>query len=47
MAGIELVVVFAVAALDLTIVAWSIGTNELVTDAEFSSSVLKQSRLVF
>ena len=41
MAGIELVVVFAVAALDLAVVARSIGANELVADTELCGSYLE------
>ena len=34
--------IFSIAAFDLAVVPWSIGTNELVSDAELSSCVLKQ-----
>ena len=46
MAGIEFVVVFAVAALDLTVVARSIRANELVADTELRSGCQKQRGLV-
>ena len=46
-AGIEFVVVFAVASLNLTIVARSIRANELVPDSELRSGCLEQRRLVF
>lgn len=45
-AGIELVMVFAVAALDLTVMARSIRTNEFMSDTELRSSCLEQSWLV-
>ena len=41
MAGIEFVVVFAMAALDFAVVARSVRTNKLVTDTELCSSALK------
>ena len=47
MAGIEFVVVFAVAALDLAVVTRSIRTNELVPDSALRSGCLEQRRLVF
>ena len=39
---IEALLIFSMAAFDLAVVPGSIGTNELVSDAELSSCVLKQ-----
>ena len=41
-AGIEAFLVLAMAALDLAVMARGIRTNELVPNAQFSSSFLKQ-----
>ena len=41
---IKALLVLTVAAFDLAVVPGSIGTNELVSDAELSGRVLKQSR---
>ena len=43
-AGVEAFLVFPVAALDLTVVAWRIGTDELMADIKLGGSGLKQSR---
>ena len=45
-AGIELIVILTVAALNLTIVARSIRTNELVAYTECGSGCLEQSWFV-
>jgi len=45
-AGIKTLLVFPVAALHLAVVSGSVGTDELVADAEFSCSDLKQSRQI-
>ena len=44
MAGIEALLILAVTTLHFTVVAWSIGANELVTDPQLGGSGLKQSR---
>lgn len=41
--SIKLLVVLAVAALDLAIVPWSIGADQLVPDAELGKGILKES----
>ena len=43
-AGIEAFLILAVAALHFTVVAWSIGADELVTDPQLGGGGLKQSR---
>ena len=43
-AGIEALLILAVAALHFTVVPWSIGADELVTDTQLGGSGLKQSR---
>lgn len=43
---VEAFLILAVTALDLAIVTRGVGTNELVTNAEFSSSRFKQRRNV-
>ena len=43
-AGIEALLILAVTTLHFTVVAWSIGANELVTDTQLGGSRLKQSR---
>ena len=44
MAGIEALLILAVTTLHFTVVAWSIGANELVADTQLGGSGLKQSR---
>ena len=44
---IKLLVVLAVAALDLAIVSWSIGTNEFVADAKLGKGGFKEGGQVF
>ena len=44
MGRIEALLIVPVTAFDLAVVAWSVGTNELVPDAELKGGVLKQSR---
>ena len=46
MAGIEPLLVLAVAALNLAVVAGRVRTDELVEDAQLSGSFLKQRRQV-
>ena len=41
---IETLLILPMAALDLAVVGWSIGTNKLVPDAELCGGVLKESR---
>ena len=43
-AGIEALLILAVTTLHFTVVAWSIGANEIVTDTQLGGSGLKQSR---
>ena len=45
-AGVEAFLVFPVAALHLTVVAWGIGTDELVADTQVGGGGLKQRRAV-
>ena len=47
MGSVKLLIVFAVAALNLSIVSWRIGTNKLVTDTKLCESGLKESGFVF
>lgn len=42
--SVEIFIVFTVAALDLAIVSWSIGADELVVDAELGEGVFKEGR---
>ena len=44
MAGIEALLILAVTTLHFTVVTWSIGADELVTDTQLGGSGLKQSR---
>ena len=44
MAGIEALLILAVTTLHFTVVAWSIGADELVTDPQLGGGGLKQSR---
>lgn len=44
--GVELLIVLAVAALNLAIVPWSIGADELVADAELGEGGFKERRFV-
>lgn len=44
MAGIEALLILAVTTLHFTVVAWSIGANELVADTQLGGNGLKQSR---
>ena len=44
MAGIEALLILAVTTLHFTVVAWSIGADELVADPQLGGSGLKQSR---
>ncbi len=46
MTGIETLLVLTVAALDLAVVPWRIGTNELVSDAQLGSRLFKQRRQI-
>ena len=46
MAGIETLLVLAVAALDLTVVPGGVGTNQLMLDFQFFGSLLKKGREV-
>ena len=43
-AGIEALLILAVTTLHFTVVAWSIGADELVADTQLGGSGLKQSR---
>ena len=43
-AGVKTLLILAVAALHFTVVAWSIGADELVTDPQLGGGDLKQSR---
>lgn len=45
-AGIEPLLVLAVAALDLAVVAGRVGANELVADAQLGGGLLKQCRQI-
>ena len=45
MAGIEFVVIFAMAAFDIAVVARSIGLDKLMAYTELGSGSLKQYRL--
>ncbi len=42
--GIEILVVLAVTALYLTVMSWSIGTDEFVPDSQLLQCFLKQGR---
>ena len=42
--GVEALLVLPMAALDLSIVTWGVGTDELVADAQLCSGNFKQSR---
>ena len=44
MAGIETLLILAVTSLHFTVVAWSVGADELVVDTQLGGSSLKQSR---
>lgn len=46
MAGIKSFLIFSVAAFNFTVVTWCIGPNQLVMDAQSSSSPLKEGRQV-
>ncbi len=46
MAGVELVMVFAVASFNLAVVPWGIGADQLVANTEFCSGRLEQGGLV-
>ena len=45
MTGIEFVMIFAVAAFNLSVMAWSVWLDKLVVYTEFGSGSLKQCRL--
>ena len=42
--GVEALLVLPMAALDLAVVTWGVGTDELVADAQLCSGNFKQSR---
>ena len=43
---VETLLILPMAALDLSIVAWGVGTDELVADAQLCSGNFKQSRAI-
>ncbi len=47
MAGIEFVMVFAVATFNLPVVSWGIGADQLVANIELCSNRPEQGGLVF